>query len=40
MVDASGRLSHGIAASGSGVHTVRILDSSGRELTSLNFIGL
>lgn len=40
MVDANGRISHDIAAAGSGVHTVRVLDSSGRELTSVNFIGL
>lgn len=40
MVDATGRISHDIAAAGSGVHTVRVIDASGRELTAVNFIGL
>lgn len=38
MVDAGGRLSQEITPASGGLHTVRVLDSSGRELAAANFI--
>lgn len=40
MVDGAGRISHDVTSGGGGLHSVRVLDSSGRELATANFIGL